>query len=456
LINPKADTVRFPKLPKGEFPATIESLTLEGRGVAHINGKATFISRALPGEVIQFVYTNRKKHFDEGDAIAIEQASPDRISPLCPHFEQCGACSMQHLNAEKQIEVKQQALFDQLQRIGKTQAKQALPPLTGPIWGYRRRARLGVKYVIKKNRVLVGFRERRSHFLADISHCPVLDPRVGEHLTDIANAIGTLDARATIAQIEVSCSDDRTALVFRHLEPLNAQDKVRLNEFGQAHQFDIYLQPGGTESVHPLDPVHVGDLLDQQPAYQIAIGFKPLDFTQVNAAINRDMVQLALKWLDIQPGDHALDLFAGLGNFTLPMARFAEQVTAIELEPAMVERARASARANGITNTQHQVGNLFEPDLTQAWMQTTYDRILLDPPRAGAEALLPHIARMRPKRIVYISCHPGTLARDTFSLVHEHGYTLIATGVMDMFPHTAHIESIAVFEPNLSWPNELE
>ncbi len=446
--------MRFPKLPKGEFPATIESLTQEGRGVTHINGKTTFISRALPGEVIKFVYTNRKKHFDEGDAIAIEQPSPDRISPPCPHFEQCGACSMQHLSTEKQIEVKQQALFDQLQRIGKTQAQQHLPPLKGPVWGYRRRARLGVKYVIKKDRVLVGFRERRSHFLADISHCPVLDPRVGEHLTDIASAIGTLDARATVAQIEVSCSDDRVALVFRHLEPLNPQDKTRLRDFGQAHNFDIYLQPGGTDSVHPLDPTRVGDLHDQQPAYQIAIGFKPLDFTQVNAAINRDMVQLALKWLDIKPGDHALDLFAGLGNFTLPMARFAKTVTAIELEPAMVQRAEASARVNGITNTHHQVGNLFEPDPTQAWMQQNYERILLDPPRAGAEALLPHIAHMRPKRIVYISCHPGTLARDTHSLVHEHGYTLITAGVMDMFPHTAHIESIAVFEPNSPQPTQ--
>ena len=439
--------MRFPKLPKGEFPATIESLTQEGRGVTHVNGKATFISRALPGEAVRFVYTNRKKHFDEGDAVHIDLPSPDRINPPCPHFEQCGACSMQHLSAEKQIEVKQQALFDQLQRIGKTQAEQPLPPLTGPVWGYRRRARLGVKYVIKKDRVLVGFRERRSHFLADISHCPVLDPRVGAHLTDIANAIGTLDARATIAQIEVSCSDDRVALVFRHLEPLNAQDKTRLSAFGQAQQFDIYLQPSGTDSVHPLEPSRVGDLHDQQPAYQIAIGFKPLDFTQVNAAINRDMVQLALTWLDIQPDDRALDLFAGLGNVTLPIARVAKHVTAIELEPAMVERAEASARANGISNTQHQVGNLFEPDPTQDWMQQSFDRILLDPPRAGAEAMLPHIARMRPKRIVYISCHPGTLARDAHSLVHEHGYSLIAAGVMDMFPHTAHIESIAVFEP---------
>ncbi|MHB9022363.1 MAG: 23S rRNA (uracil(1939)-C(5))-methyltransferase RlmD [Halothiobacillus sp.] len=439
--------MRFPKLPKGEFPATIESLTLEGRGITHINGKATFISRALPGEVVKFVYTNRKKHFDEGDAVAIEQPSTDRIAPPCPHFDQCGACALQHLSAERQIEVKQQALFDQLQRIGKTEPKQRLPPLTGPVWGYRRRARLGVKYVIKKDRVLVGFRERRSHFLADISHCPVLDPRVGEHVTDIASAIGTLDARATIAQIEVSCSDDRVALVLRHLEPLSPQDKARLHAFGLSQNFDIYLQPGGTDSVHPLAPESITPLLDHQPDFDIAIGFKPLDFTQVNAHINREMVKLALHWLDIQPGDHALDLFAGLGNFTLPMARFAEHVTAIELETTLVQRAEQSARANGITHTTHQSHNLFEPDLTQPWMQKTYDRILLDPPRAGAEAMLPHIARFKPKRIVYISCHPGTLARDTYSLVHEHGYRLIATGVMDMFPHTTHIESIAVFEP---------
>lgn len=438
--------MRKPKLPKGEFQAQIESLTLEGRGVSHIDGKATFIGRALPGETVRFIYTDRKKHFDEGDTVAVEQASPDRITPPCPHFDQCGGCSMQHLTSEKQLATKEQALFDQLQRIGKVVPETVLPALARANWGYRRKARLGVKYVHKKGRVIVGFRERHTHFLSDLQSCRVLDPRVGERLTDIGEIIHSLEARERIPQIEVACGDDRVALVFRHLEPLSQSDKEKLRAFGIQEGFDIYLQPGSNDSIHPLDKALVAPLTYAHPGFDVSIEFAPLDFIQINTDVNRAMVEQALHWLNVQPGDHVLDLFAGLGNFTLPIARKAAKVTAVELDEPMVKRGAQSAAANGITNTEHVIGNLFEPDPTHLWMQQTYDRVLLDPPRAGAEAMMPHIARFAPERIVYISCHPGSLARDAHILVHEHGYRLIAAGVMDMFPHTSHIESMAVFE----------
>ncbi len=439
--------MRRAKLPVGEFTATIESLTLEGRGVTHLDGKATFIDRALPGETVRFVYTARKKQFDEGDTVAIEQPSPDRVVPGCPHFDQCGACTMQHLAAEQQIAFKQQSLLDQLERIGKTPPASVLPPLTDAVWGYRRRARLGVRFVEKKQRLLIGFRERNSHFLADLTRCAVLDPRVGERLTDLADALNTLDIKRQIPQIEVSCSDDRVALVIRHLAPLEAADRERLSAVGQSFGYDLYLQSGGPATVTPLDPATVQPLVDHHPSYGVAIGFAPLDFTQVHAGINRKMVQQAIDLLGVTEQDRVLDLFAGLGNFTLPLARRAAQVTAVELDAAMVARGAAAAAANGIHNTLHVVGDLFTPDAGQDWLNQPYDLVLLDPPRAGAEAMMPHIARLKPRRIVYVSCHPGTLARDAHALVHEHGYRLVAAGVMNMFPHTAHIESMAVFEP---------
>ncbi len=439
--------MRRAKLPVGEFTATIESLTLEGRGVTHLDGKATFIDRALPGETVRFVYTARKKQFDEGDTVAIEQPSPDRVVPGCPHFDQCGACTMQHLAAEQQIAFKQQSLLDQLERIGKTPPASVLPPLTDAVWGYRRRARLGVRFVEKKQRLLIGFRERNSHFLADLTRCAVLDPRVGERLTDLADALNTLDIKRQIPQIEVSCSDDRVALVIRHLAPLEAADRERLSAVGQSFGYDLYLQSGGPATVTPLDPATVQPLVDHHPSYGVAIGFAPLDFTQVHAGINRKMVQQAIDLLGVTEQDRALDLFAGLGNFTLPLARRAAQVTAVELDAAMVARGAAAAAANGMHNTLHVVGDLFTPDAGQDWLNQPYDLVLLDPPRAGAEAMMPHIARLKPRRIVYVSCHPGTLARDAHALVHEHGYRLVAAGVMNMFPHTAHIESMAVFEP---------
>jgi len=436
---------RKKKLPQGEFEASIESLTLDGRGVAHIDGKATFIHRALPGEQVRFVYTGRRKQFDEGDTVEVLNPSEDRVAPGCPHFEICGGCSMQHLSAEAQVRTKAQVLRDNLERIGKVEPEQWLSPLLGPVWGYRRKARLGVRYVPKKGRVLVGFRERRSPFIAELERCPVLDPRVGEKLMPISLMLTGLEARARIAQIEVACSDERVALVFRNLDPLSDADTQALRDFGVEHGFDIYLQPGGPDTVYPI--TDVAPLHYRLDEFDVDIGFAPLDFTQVNAEINRQMVPRAVELLEIEPNDRVLDLFAGLGNFTLPLARRAAEVVAVEVDEPMVRRGAETAEANGINNTRHVVGNLFEPDHDLPWMRERYDRILLDPPRAGAEAMMAEVARFAPKRVVYVSCHPGTLARDAGLLVNEHGYKLVAAGVMDMFPHTAHVESIAVFEP---------
>ncbi|MFO7809431.1 23S rRNA (uracil(1939)-C(5))-methyltransferase RlmD [Guyparkeria sp.] len=440
-------------LPSGEFDAHIESLTLEGRGVAHVDGKATFIGRALPGEDVRFVYRERRRHFDLGDAVAADRASSERIEPGCPYFHHCGGCAMQHLAPEAQVRHKQQALLDQLSRIGRVTPEEVLEPLTGAIWGYRRMARLGVRFVRKKKRTIVGFRELASPLLADIDTCRVLDARVGERLSAIAELIGEMDARQDIPQIEVGCGDAYCALAFRHMVPLGAADRARLDAFADAHGFAIFLQPGGPGSLEPLEE----GARDVYPSYRledfdVEIRFSPLDFAQVNAEINRRMVRQALEWLAVQPGDRVLDLFAGLGNFSLPLARQAGpagSVTAVEADQVMVDRGRACATSNGIENTHHFVGNLFEPDVGHGWMNESFDRVLLDPPRAGAEAMIPVIARMKPARVVYVSCHPGSLARDVGQLVNDHGWRLLAVGAMDMFPHTAHVESMAVLEPGV-------
>ncbi|MBN2872312.1 MAG: 23S rRNA (uracil(1939)-C(5))-methyltransferase RlmD [Halothiobacillaceae bacterium] len=438
-------------LPQGEFSAHVDSLTLEGRGVARIDGKATFIGRALPGEDVRFVYREQRRQFDLGDAVVVERASPERIEPGCPHFDHCGGCAMQHLDPGAQVAHKQRALLDQLARIGRVAPDQVLEPLTGPIWGYRRMARLGVRWVRKKGRVLIGFREPASPMIADIDTCRVLDPRVGEKLPAISELIAALKAYRDIPQIEVACGDDHCALAFRHMVPLDQADRARLDAFADEHGFAIFLQPGGPETLAPL----MAGERDTYPSYRledfdVEIRFSPLDFAQVNAEINRRVVRQALDWLAVEPGDRVLDLFAGLGNFSLPLARRAGaegRVTAVEVEEAMVERGAQAATDNGIGTTRHVIGNLFEPDPDLGWMRESFDRVLLDPPRAGAEAMIPVIARIKPQRVVYVSCHPGSLARDVGQLVQGHGWRLLAAGVMDMFPHTAHVESMAVLEP---------
>ncbi len=423
---------------------TIEGLTHEGRGVARVEGKTVFVDGALPGEEISFRYTARKKSFDEGEVAEIHQPSPDRVTPRCPHFGLCGGCALQHLAPMAQIRSKQQVLLDDFQHIGGVTPATLLPPLEGLHWGYRRKARLGVKYVIKKGRLLVGFRERRSPYLADLSRCEVLHPSVGERITQLAELIGTLDLHDRIAQLEVAVDDQHTALVLRNLAPLTESDRARLIEFAQQQQLWLYLQPGGNDTVTPLWPEQM-ELSYRLGAFEVEFGFGPTDFTQVNYEINQQMVERAVALLDPQPTDRVLDLFCGIGNFSLPLARRAAEVVGVEGASESVVRARQNAERNGITNAQFHAADLTTDLAAAPWWRGGFDKALLDPPRSGAQETLEQLAKLKVGRIVYVSCNPATLARDAGILVKEYGYRLEQAGVMDMFPHTAHVESIALF-----------
>jgi len=436
---------RKPKLPNYPVRVTIESMTHDGRGVAHVDGKAVFIDHALPGEELSFLYTGRSRKYDEGRLCEMFQASDQRVEPKCAHFEICGGCSLQHQNSASQILSKQQTLLDNLERIGKVKPERVLEALTGPVWGYRNKARLGVKYVRKKGRVLVGFREKHKPYLADIRRCEVLHPSVGTRLDELAKLIQGMEARERIAQIEVAVGEQTTALVFRNLDPLSDSDAGILKDYAEKTGLHIWLQPGGPDTVAPLWPQD-SQLSYHLQEHDIEMQFMPADFTQVNVEINRDMIGQALDLLDIDKDSNVLDLFCGLGNFTLPLARRAGHITGVEGDVGLVQRARENASRNGIDNVEYHAVDLTQDPAGQGWMQQTYDRILLDPPRSGAQEMMPHIAALGAARIVYVSCHPGSLARDAGLLVNEHGYRLVAAGVMDMFPHTSHVESMALFE----------
>ena len=438
---------RRQKLPVEPVAVTIESLSHDGRGVAHVDGKATFIHGALPGEKILFRYTAKRKKHDEGDLVEVLEASPHRVKPRCPHFGVCGGCSLQHLAAEEQIAYKQQALLDAMQHIGKVTPDRVIPALLGSSpWGYRRKARLGVKDVLRKGRVLVGFRERASSFVAAMDECHVLHPKVGMALTDLAALIESLEIRNRVPQIEVAMDDERCVLIFRVLDEPTAEDLEKLRQFGREQDFIVYLQPAGPDSVRSLESE--ADLHYSLPAYGLTLAFLPSDFTQVNNDINRQMIDRAVELLEPGANDRVLDLFCGIGNFTLPLATRAGAVTGVEGAPELVERARENAQRNGLGNTSFYTANLYGELADEPWLKQTFNKVLLDPPRSGAQEILSYLPRMGVERIVYVSCYPGTLARDAGELVHEHGYRLTAAGVMDMFPHTAHVESIALFERN--------
>jgi 23S rRNA (uracil1939-C5)-methyltransferase len=437
---------RRPKVSNLEpFEAHIDSLSHEGRGLAHIQGKATFIDGALPGERVLFRYTRRRGRFDEGVVAEVLAPSPERVVPHCPHFGVCGGCSLQHLAPDAQIRHKEAVLLEQLRHIGGVEPGAVLPPLTGPIWGYRRKARLGVKYVEKKGRVLIGFREKRAPLLADLTRCEVLHESVGGRLNELRDLIGGLDASRTIPQIEIAVGDSDTALVFRHLQPLSEKDVGRLVAFGREKGLWIYLQPGGPDSVTPLWPETPSPLRYQLPG-EVTVHFQPTDFTQVNADINRAMVERVLELLDPQPDERLLDLFCGLGNFTLPLARRAGSVIGVEGEGGLVERAKANAEQNGIDNVEFLRADLAAPDPDAPFFNASYDKVLLDPPRTGALEAVTRLGFNGVKRVVYVSCNPATLARDARVLTTEKGFRLAKAGVMDMFPHTTHVESIALFE----------
>lgn len=436
---------RKPRLPAESIELSIESLSHDGRGVGRIVGKTVFVDGALPGEHVRCRLVAKHKTYDEGIVETVLQPSPLRVAPRCPHAGVCGGCSLQHMAPEAQIDAKQQVLLGNLAHIGKVSPREVLPPLRGPHWGYRTRARLGAKFVRKKGYALVGFREKHAPYLAELTRCEVLHPIVGERLGELAGLIAALEARERIPQIEVAVGDNATALVFRNLDALSEADTAALRAYGERSGLHIYLQPAGPDSVMLLWPEQ-SVLSYSLPAYDVTLNFLPADFTQVNRDINGAMIDLAMVLMDVQASDRVLDLFCGLGNFTLPLARRCAHVVGVEGEPSLVQRARDNAARNGIGNAEFHVANLAEDVSIYPWLKQGFDKLLLDPPRSGALEVIPAIVKLGCKRIVYVSCNTSSLARDAGLLVHEHGYTLVKAGVMDMFPHTAHVESIAVFE----------
>lgn len=439
---------RKQKLPQEPVQAEIESLSHEGRGVAHIDGKAVFISGALAGEKVTFIYTSKRRSHDEGKIEEVLEASPDRVEPKCQHYEICGGCSLQHLSSEAQIQYKQKSMLESLKHLGDVEPQEVFDAITGDSWGYRRKARLGAKFVFKKDKVLVGFRERHGGFLADMQSCEVLHESVGKKLEAFQKMMYEMDSRDSTPQIEVAVGDEATALIIRHLKPLSEGDQQKWLDFAKENHYQLYLQPKGPDTVHCIYP-EKPELYYQHKSFDTKVHFGPQDFFQVNSSINRQMVPRAVELLKLTGKERVLDLFCGLGNFTLPIARHAAHVTGVEGDLVMVNRARQTAIANGIENTEYFACNLMGTELelkTEPWLKQQYDCILLDPPRSGAKEIIEHFGKLKAKRIVYVSCHPATLARDAGELVHTHGYKLLGAGVMDMFPQTAHVESIAVFE----------
>lgn len=436
----------------------VESLDLEAQGVAHrADGKVVFIEGALPGERVQVQVSRKKNNWEQGQVSAIARESAQRVQPGCPHFGlhagSCGGCKMQHLHAAAQVAVKQRVLENNLWHLAKVRPERMLRPIEGPTWHYRDRARLSVRHVIKKGTVLVGFHERKSRYVADIRVCPVLPVKVSAMLLPLRELVAGMDQRDRLPQIELAIGDQTVALVLRHLEPLTAADQQRLRGFAAVHGVQWWLQPQGPDSVHLLD-ADSPPLAYRLPEFGITMPFRPTDFTQVNAQINRVLVQRALQLLAPQPGERMIDWFCGLGNFTLPLATLAREVLGIEGSATLVERAKDNARINGLDAKAHfEARNLFEitPDDLRGLGHA--ERWLIDPPREGAFALAKAVADLyaaggwpAPRRIVYVSCNPATLARDAGLLVHQAGYRCSLAGVVNMFPHTAHVESIAVFD----------
>jgi 23S rRNA (uracil1939-C5)-methyltransferase len=429
----------------GDAFADIVDLAHDGRGVARVLGKAVFVEGALPGERVRYRVTKRRRQLDEALLVEILTPSPDRVAPACAHFGVCGGCSLQHLSAAAQVAAKQRQLLENLQRIGRSRPERVLEPLRGPAWAYRRRARLGVKYVYKKGRVLAGFREREKPYLADIRRCEILQAPLATLPQELAALVETLAIREKLPQVEVAAGDEATALVLRVLEAPGAEDTAKIAAFGERLGVQIFLQSGGLDTVRPLREGYP-PLSYAVDSGRVVLEFGPVDFIQVNREINASMVAAAMDLLQPAEGDAVLDLFCGLGNFTLPLARRAQRVVGVEGDAVLVGKAAANAARNGVGNAAFFRENLFEPAQFGAWAEERYDLVLLDPPRAGAAQLLARLSHWRPRRVVYISCHPGSLARDAEILVYGQGFKLTCAGVMDMFPHTAHIESIAVFE----------
>jgi 23S rRNA (uracil1939-C5)-methyltransferase len=421
----------------------VHALDAGGHGIArNCAGKVVFVEGALGGETVEAQLLRSKPKFDTARTVRVLKASFGRREPPCPYYDSCGGCAIQHADARTQVAAKQRWLEDCLERIGKVEPECMLPPIYGEEWGYRRRARLSVRYLEKKGGALVGFRERRSTFVTDIQGCVVLPPHVSVLIPGLRDLVGKLSIRERVPQIEVAVGDEAVVLVFRHLLPLSDGDQQVLREFADQSSAQVWLQPRGPDSAALFHPVPAAELFYALPEFGVRLAFLPTDFTQVNHEVNRLLVSRAVRLLDPQPGERIGDLFCGLGNFSLPLATRGAQVIGIEASKVLVERARQNALANGLT-VQFEASNLFEPNLAP---YGTFDKLLLDPPREGAIELAKSLPDAWPRRIVYVSCDAATLARDAGVLVNTKGFRLAAAGVVNMFPHTAHVESIALFE----------
>lgn len=428
-------------------PLVIESLDQEGRGVTHLDGKAIFVEGALPGERVTATIHRRKPTFEIGQVASVLVAAASRAQPRCVHFGVCGGCALQHVDLRTQVAVKQRVLEDALRHIGKVAPELVLPAIHGPAWEYRHRARFTVRHVPKKGGALVGFHERRSSYVADMARCEVVPARISRLLLPLRELVTRLSIRQRLPQIELAVGDGADVLVLRVLEAPDAADQALLREFADAHHVFLYLQPGGPHTAEPFHPSGGADLHYTLPEFDVRIYFSPTDFTQVNHAVNRVLVRRAMALLAPQPGERVADLFCGLGNFALPIARSGATVVGIEGAEALVARARLNAQRNGLgAHTRFEKMDLFAPQ-TEAWAALgAFDRMLIDPPRDGAVEVVKALDDQAAARIVYVSCNPATLARDAAILVHAKGYRLAAAGVVNMFPHTAHVESIALFQ----------
>lgn len=429
----------------------IESSTHDGRGIVAAPGKKIFVSGALPGETVSFLRRKRKRNFDEAELLEVLQASPERIEPRCAVYSNCGGCALQHSSGTAQRQIKHQALVDSLLRIGQVEPERWLVPIVDDSadsgWHYRRRARLAVKDVEGKGRVLVGFRERHAPYLTDMHRCEVLAKPVDSLIDPLSEMIAMLTIRKRLPQIEVTVADNAVALIFRVLDPPTDEDAAILVQFAIDHDVRVLLQPGGLDSVAPLHPrPPLAALSYGLPEFDLTLNFGAADFVQINGRVNQLMVSEAVRQLEIGDQDSVLDLYCGIGNFSLPMARSARRVLGVEGEVQQVVRATDNARANAIDNCEFRVADLGKISGHETWLNEGWDRVLLDPARAGAAEVVNLMARIGAQRVVYVSCHPGTLARDAATLVKEQGYHLVAAGIIDMFPHTAHVESLAVFE----------
>ncbi len=425
----------------------IESLDQEGRGVAHRDGKVVFVEGALPGEEVVASVYRKKPSFDLATLNRVVREASARRQPECRYFGLCGGCSLQHADLRTQVAGKQRVLEDNLRHIGKVTPEVIFPAIYGPAWGYRRRARLTARHVAKKGGMLVGFHEKRSSYVADMTSCEVLPPQVSALLPELRSLIGSLSIYQRVPQVEVALGDAASVLVFRLLDPPTGRDEALLREFADRHGVHVYVQRGGPDTAAPFHPPQPADLFYALPEFDVEIAFEPTDFTQVNHAVNRILVRRAVGLLDPQPGERVADMFSGLGNFSLPIARSGAGVLGIEGSRSLVARAAQNAARNGMAGqTEFMTADLFQMTPEALRALGAFDRMLIDPPRDGAVELVKALGDTGPRRIVYVSCNPATLARDAGILVHAGGYTLSGAGIVNMFPHTAHVESIAQFD----------